>query len=167
VSDVVISDDVLGSGIGRWLGVECPRPVDPGTGRWLSRDDTWLAAVVVVCSFAVVAGCLTVTLTVRGLRGDTGPVVAEVWACAAAILVVGPAQAPPALDQPAWVQHRLLGPARPGPGQDGSARCGCSRGLCGAPVLGLPSAHSALLVGIAMSIAASAEVLSRLILREC
>ncbi len=89
MSDVVISGDVLGSGIGRWLGVEYPRPVDPGTGRWLSRDDTWLAAVVVVCSFAVVAGCLAVTLTVRGLRGDTGPVVAEVRACAAAILVVG------------------------------------------------------------------------------
>ncbi len=91
MGDVVISGDVLGSGIGRWLGVEYPRPVDPGSGRWLSRDDTWLAAVVVVvvCSFAVVAGCLAVTLTVRGLRGDTGPVVAEVRACAAAILVVG------------------------------------------------------------------------------
>jgi PAS domain S-box-containing protein len=89
VGDVVISEDVLGSGIGRWLGVEYPRPGDPGTGRGLSRDDTWLGAVVVVCSFALVAGCLAVTLTVRGLRGDTGPVIAAVRACAAEILVVG------------------------------------------------------------------------------
>jgi len=63
--------------------------------------------------------------------------------------------------------HRLLVPACTGPCRDGSARCWCSRALCGAPVLGLPSAHRAPLVDIAMSTSASAEAFSRLILKEC